>query len=120
MGSWITFRIMSPYNYALRSNDHSYVAEESLMGTPRSYYPRNQLMWRGENKLPDSYLYNDAYRASLGFKCYFAFNNINYIKDTFSNRIQYSAMAIQDSFKNNYRYSLSTYFRDYSQEYGSI
>jgi len=41
------------------------------MGAPRSYYPRNKVMWRGENKMPDSYLYNDAYRASLGFKCYF-------------------------------------------------
>ena len=120
MGSWITFKCRSAMNYALRSQDHSYVAEEALMGAPRSYYPRNQVMWRGENKMPDSYLYNDAYRASLGFKCYFALKDINYIKDTFSNRIQYSAISIQDSYKNNYRYSLSTYFRDYSQEYGSI
>jgi hypothetical protein len=45
------------------------------------------MMWRGANKMPDSYLYNDAYRASLGFKCYFTLKDINYIKDTFSNRI---------------------------------
>ena len=120
MGSWITFKVRSAMNYALRSQDHSFVAEEALMGAPRSYYPRNKVMWRGANKMPDSYLFNDAYRASLGYKCYFAMNDINYIKDTFSNRIQYSAIAIQDSFKNNYRVSLSTYFRDYSQEYGSI
>ena len=120
MGSWITIKVKSAMNYALRSQDHSYVAEEALMGAPRSYYPRNKVMWRGENKMPDSYLYNDAYRASLGFKCYFTLQDVNYIKDNFSNRIQYSAMAIQDSYKNNYRYSLSTYFRDYSMEYGSI
>ncbi len=120
MGSWITFKCRSAMNYALRSQDHSFVSEEALMGSPRSYYPRNQVMWQGENKMPDSYLYNDAYRASLGYKCYFAVKDINYIKDTFSNRIQYSAISIQDSYKNNYRYSLSTYFRDYSQEYGSI
>ena len=120
MGSWITFKVRSAMNYALRSQDHSFVSEEALMGSPRSYYPRNKLMWRGENKMPDSYLYNDAYRATLGYKCYFTLNDVNYIKDTFSNRIQYSAIAIQDSFKNNYRVSLSTYFRDYSQEYGSI
>ena len=120
MGSWITFKVRSAMNYALRSVDHSYVSEEALMGSPRSFYPRSQLLQRGENKLPDSYLYNDAYRASLGFKCYFALQDVNYIKNTFSNRIQYSAIAIQDSFKNNYRMSLSTYFRDYSQEYGSI
>ena len=120
MGSWITFRVRSAMNYALRSVDHSYVSEEALMGSPRSFYPRSRLLYRGENKLPDSYLYNDAYRASLGYKCYFTLQDINYIKDTYSNRIQYSAIAIQDSFKNNYRYSLSTYFRDYSQEYGSI
>ena len=120
IGSWITFKCRSSMNYALRSNDHSYVSEESLMGSSRSFYPRSYLLQRGENKIPDSALFNDAYRASLGFKCYFALQDINYIKDTFSNRIQYSAVAIQDSFKNNYRTSLSTYFRDYSQEYGSI
>lgn len=120
MGSWITFKVRSYMNYALRSQDHSYVAEEALMGSPRNYVPRNMLGWKGNNKLPDSSLYNDAYRATLGFKCYFTLSNVNYIKDTFSNRIQYSAISIQDSFKNNYRYSLSTYFRDYSQEYGSI
>ena len=120
MGSWITLQVRSSCNYALRSNDHSYVAEEALMGSPRSFYPRSKLLWRGNNKMPDSYLYNDAYRATLGYKCYFTLEDINYIKNTFSNRIQYSAMAIQDSFKNNYRYSLSTYFRDYSSEYGGI
>jgi hypothetical protein len=71
MGSWITFKLKSSYNYALRSNDHSYVSEEALMGTCRSYYPRSNLLFLGENKLPDSYLYNDAYRATLGYKCYF-------------------------------------------------
>ena len=120
LGSWITFKCRSAMNYALRSQDHSFVSEEALMNTPRSYYPRSQVMWRGENKMPDSYLFNDAYRASLGFKCYFTLHDINYIKDTFSNRIQYSAISVQDSFKNNYRVSLSTYFRDYSQEYGGI
>ena len=120
IGSWITFKIRSAMNYALRSVDHSYVAEENLMGSPRSFFPRSHLLQRGENKLPDSVLYNDAYRASLGFKCYQAIQDLNYVKDTFSNRIQYSAIAIQDSFKNNYRMSLSTYYRDYSQEYGSI
>ena len=120
LGTWITFKVRSAMNYALRSVDHSYVSEEALMGSPRSFFPRSTLLQRGANKMPDSYLYNDAYRASLGFKCYFTLQDINYIKDTFSNRIQYSAIAIQDSYKNNYRYSLSTYFRDYSQEYGSI
>ena len=120
MGSWITFKVRSAINYALRSQDHSYVSEEALMGSPRSFFPRSRLLQRGANKMPDSYLFNDAYRATLGYKCYFALNDVNYIKNTFSNRIQYSAVAIQDSFKNNYRYSLSTYFRDYSQEYGSI
>jgi len=87
MGSWITFKCRSPYNYALRSVDHSYVSEEALMGSPRSFYPKSSLLENGENKLPDSYLYNDAYRATLGYKCYFALQDINYIKDTFSNRI---------------------------------
>jgi hypothetical protein len=87
LGSWITFKVRSAMNYALRSVDHSYVSEEALMGSPRSFFPRSYLLERGENKIPDSYLYNDAYRASLGFKCYFTLQDINYIKYTFSNRI---------------------------------
>ena len=85
-----------------------------MMGNPRSFYPKNKLFSRGENKMPDSYLYNDAFRATLGFKCYYTLEDVNYIKNSFSNRIQYSSISIQDSYKNNYRYSLSTYFRDYS------
>ena len=120
IGSWITFRVKSAMNYALRSEDNSYVSEKALMGSPRSFFPRKSVMWRGNHKMPDSYLYNDAYRATLGFKCYFPLQDMNYIKNVFSNRIQYSAISVQDSYKNNYRYSLSTYFRDYSAEYGSI
>lgn len=120
LGSWITIKVKSSMNYALRSIDHSHVSEEAMMGSERSFYPKSSLKEAGENKKPDSYLYNDAYRATLGFKCYFTLNDVNYLKDTFSNRIQYSAISIQDSYKNNYRESLSTYFRDYSQEYGSI
>jgi len=51
-------------------------------------------MWLGNYKMPDSYLYNDAYRASLGYKCYFSLQDTNYVKNSFSNRIQYSAIAI--------------------------
>ena len=120
LGSWITIKCKSSMNYALRSTDSSYVSETALMGSERSFYPKSSLKEAGENKKPDSYLYNDAYRATLGYKCYFTLNDVNYIKDTFANRIQYSAISIQDSYKNNFRYSLSTYFRDYSQEYGSI
>jgi hypothetical protein len=87
LGSWITFKVRSAMNYALRSVDHSYVSEEALMGAPRSFFPRSRLLVRGSNKLPDSYLYNDAYRTSLGYKCYFTLQNINYLKNTFSNRI---------------------------------
>ena len=120
MGSWITFKCRSYMNYALRSQDYSYVSEAATMGSPRTYFPKAKIGWKGENKLPDSYVFNDAYRTSLGYKCYYPLQDINYIKDCFSNRIQYSAVAIQDSYKNNYRQSYSTYFRDYSQEYGSI
>jgi len=71
LGSWITFKVRSAMNYALRSIDHSYVSEEALMGAPRSFFPRSYLLENGANKLPDSCLYNDANRASLGYKCYF-------------------------------------------------
>jgi len=58
-----------------------------MMGAPRSFYPRSNLKEAGENKMPDSYLYNDAFRASLGYKCYFTIEDTNYLKNNFSNRI---------------------------------
>jgi len=51
MGSWITIRVKSATNYALRSVDHSYVSEEAIMGSPRSFWPRTKLGAKGENKL---------------------------------------------------------------------
>jgi hypothetical protein len=57
------------------------------MGSPRIYYPRVSKPWLGVYKMPDSYLYNDAFRALLGPKCYFTLDNLNYIKNRFSNRI---------------------------------
>ena len=120
LGVWIRVFTYSSYPASLRSIDNSFVSEAALMGSPRSFYPHTLEPWRGTYKMPDSYLYNDAFRASLGYKCYYDLQNINYLKNTFSNRIQYSSIAIQDSFKNNYRDSSSVNFRDYSSEYGGI
>ena len=39
MGSWITLKVRSAMNYALRTVDESYVSEKALMGSPRSFYP---------------------------------------------------------------------------------
>jgi hypothetical protein len=41
------------------------------MGSPRTYFPKTKMGWKGENKMPDSYVFNDAYRTSLGYKCYY-------------------------------------------------
>ena len=53
-GAGKTRRLLLPsaMNYALRSQDHSYVSEEALMGTCRSYYPRSNLLFLGENIPP--------------------------------------------------------------------
>jgi hypothetical protein len=64
------------------------------MGRARGFYPLQQASADGGYKIPESYLYNDAYRATLGYKCYFTLQDINYLKNVFSNRIQYSAIAI--------------------------
>jgi len=68
LGSWINFNVISSFNYNLRSEDHSFVSEKALMGSPRTYVPRVSKPWLGTYKMPDSYLYNDAFRATLGFK----------------------------------------------------
>ena len=120
LGTWITFRVRSSSNLCLRSVDQSYVAEAQIMGSPRSFYPYSQLFRAGENKIPESTVFNDGFRSTVNEKWYRKLPDTPYYKNSFENRILYSEIAINDAYKNGYRTFYSTNFQDYKKEYGKI
>lgn len=120
MGSWYTFKVRSNTNLSIRSLDESHLEEKGLFGLPRGFYPLQQELENGDNKISDSYAVNDGFRSLFGEKIYMRYPDVPYIKNNFENRILYSDIAVNDAFRNGYRVFKSTNFNDYTKEYGSI
>lgn len=120
LGSWITFKLRSSTNLSIRSIDESNINEKGIFGRPRAWYPYQQDLISGNNKIPESYLYNDGLRSTLNEKYYFNVPEVPYIKNIYQNRIIYSDIAINDAYRNGYRVFKSTNYVDYTKEYGSI
>lgn len=120
LGSWITIKVRSSYNLSIRSLDESHIQESGIMGRARGFYPLQQASPEGGYKIPNSYIINDGFGATLGEKQYGLIANAPYLKNDFNNRITYSDINVNDSFKNNYRIFRGGHFRDYSKEYGAI
>ena len=120
LGSWITFKLRSSTNLSIRSIDESNINEKGIFGRPRAWYPYQQDLISGNNKIPESYLYNDGLRSTLNEKYYFNVPEVPYIKNIYQNRIIYSDISINDAYRNGYRIFKSTNYVDYTKEYGSI
>lgn len=120
LGSWITFKLRSSTNLSIRSIDESNINEKGIFGRPRAWYPYQQDLISGNNKIPESYLYNDGLRSTLNEKYYFNIPEVPYIKNIYQNRIIYSDISINDAYRNGYRVFKSTNYVDYTKEYGSI
>lgn len=120
LGSWITFKLRSSTNLSIRSIDESNINEKGIFGRPRAWYPYQQDLISGNNKIPESYLYNDGLRSTLNEKYYFNVPEVPYIKNIYQNRIIYSDISINDAYRNGYRVFKSTNYIDYTKEYGSI
>ena len=120
LGSWITFKLRSSTNLSIRSIDESNINEKGIFGRPRAWYPYQQDLISGNNKIPESYLYNDGLRSTLNEKYYFNVPEVPYIKNIYQNRIIYSDISINDAYRNGYRVFKSTNYVDYTKEYGSI
>ncbi len=120
LGSWITFKLRSSTNLSIRSIDESNINEKGIFGRPRAWYPYQQDLISGNNKISESYLYNDGLRSTLNEKYYFNVPEVPYIKNIYQNRIIYSDISINDAYRNGYRIFKSTNYVDYTKEYGSI
>lgn len=120
LGSWITLVIKSSYNLNIRALDHSNVDEKALFGIPRGFFPYFPITAKGVFKIPEALCYNKGLGKSVSERYNFEEPNVPALKNDFSNRIAYSTINIQDSFKNGFRVFMAKDYRDYSKKYGSI
>lgn len=118
IGHWVTYKICSNINLAMRDLDFSRPDEESLYGMKRGFYPLQSA--KPTNKLPESTTINSGISKTLGDKYYFEVPDVPFIKTNFSNRIYYSDVLQESAFKNGNRVFKQQNYQDYTREYGSI
>ena len=120
LGMWVTYKCLSNNNLGLRSDDKSYTDELALMGSPRSFYPLSDMYPGVSGKVEESRMLNGGYSATVGFKKYFAAQNVPYIKELFDSRIMFSNVQREDEFQNAYRIFQGLSFKDIDRQYGAI
>lgn len=120
LGHWVTFKCLTSRNIGLRSVDHSYTDEEALMGNPRSFYPYSSASTTTSQKIAESVMLNDGYNSTVNKKRNYIAPNVPYIKDIFDNRIMFSNVQQEDTFKNAYRIFQGMSYKDIDRQYGAI
>ena len=120
LGQWFTFVVRSNYNLNIRSVDDSIPDEVALFGHARDFYPHSSLSVSGSYKIPEALCYNKGFSRTVSERYNFLVPDVPYLKDTYSTRILYSDIYINDSFKNGLRVFRGTNYRDYPMTYGSI
>lgn len=118
LGHWVTFKICSNSNLALRDVDFSRSAEEAVHRMKRSFYPLQDS--NPENKLPESSVINPGISKSLSEKYYLEIPDVPFIKSSFNTRIYYSNIMQESVFKNGNRVFIGKNFQDFTNEYGAI
>ncbi len=120
LGHWITYKCLSNYNLGLRSEDYSNVEEMSIMGNPRTFYPKSDAVVTPSHKILESYKLNNGYNKVIGEQTHFALQDVPYIKDVFNTRIMFSNVQVDDNFKNAYRIFQGLSYKDIDSQYGAI
>lgn len=118
IGHWVTFKVCSSTNLAMRDVDFSRPEEEAIHKMKRSFYPLQSP--NPSNKLPESKVINLGISKTLGDKYYFEIPDVPFIKTNFSNRIYYSDILQESSFKNGNRVFKQQNYQDYTREYGAL
>jgi len=120
LGHWFTFKVMSNINVSMRDINLMNPEEQSIFGNPRGFFPLNKMSIEGTAKLPDSNIINAANTITLSNKYNFIIPDVPYIKNKFSNRIQYSDISINDAFRNGYRVFRGGNYKDIPKTYGEL
>ena len=118
LGQWVTYKICSNINLAMRDVDLSRPSEEALHGMKRSFYPLQSI--EKSLKLPESNVINKGISKTMSNRYYFEIPDVPFIKTSFPNRIHYSNILQQSTFVNGNRVFLSKNYQDYSSEYGAL
>ena len=118
LGHWVTFKICSNINLALRDLDFRNPEEEAVHKIKRGFYPLYAM--DKQNSLPDSTIINSGISKTLGNKHYFEVPDVPFIKSSFGSRIYYSNPLQKSAFTNGNRVFLSKNYTDYTMEYGSL
>ena len=118
LGHWVTFKICSNVNLALRDLDFSMPEEEALHRVKRGFYPLQSM--DKSNSLPESSVINSGISKTLGNKYYFEVPEVPFIKSKFGTRIYYSYPLQQSAFTNGNRVFEASSYEDYTMEYGSL
>ena len=118
LGHWVTFKICSNINLAMRDIDFSRPQEEAIHKMKRSFHPLQEA--KITNKLPESTVMNNGINHSLSDRYYFEIPDVPFIKTNFTNRIYYSELLREGAFKNGNRVFKAQNFHDYTMEYGAL
>lgn len=120
LGHWVTVKVCSNVNLSLRSVDHSFASEEGITNKPRAFYPLYARNTSGENKVPESFVYNDGYSVTLSTRYNYEMPDVPAVKNVFVTRVMYSNVAINDAFRNGFRIFDMMNYRDYTLTYGAL
>ena len=120
LGHWATFTVRSNINLSIRSTDSSNTQEVSLTGINRSFYPIRQMFANGNEKIPESQGYNKGISSTTSDKYNFVTPDVPAFKQNFQNRIIYSNITANDSFRNGFRLFLLDDKQDFPNTYGAI
>ena len=118
LGHWVTVKICSNTNLAMRDIDFNNPMEEAIHGSKRSFYPYRTA--DPDNHLPDSDIINIGISKTSSDKFHFEIPDVPFIKTNFTNRIHYSDVLINSSFQNGHRVFKANNYQDYTMEYGSL
>lgn len=120
LGMWVTFPLVSSFNLNVRGIDESVTDEVALNGHGRTFFPYSGMSADGSYKTPEALCYNKGFNKSVSERYNFELPDVPVIKNDFTNRISYSDIHIQDSFKNGFRTFQGQHYRDYPKTYGQI
>jgi len=118
LGYWVTIKVCSNTNLAMRDVDFSNPMEEAVHKKKRGFYPYHSIDM--QDSLPESHIINGGISKSLGDKNYFEIPDVPFIKTSFTNRINYSNKLQQSSFVNGTRIFESPNYQDYTLEHGEL
>lgn len=120
IGHWVTFKVCSNINLALRDTDTSVSTEYGLTGSYRSFFPLSSMSTKGESKIPESTVFNKGFATTVSNKIYYHLPDVPYIKNIFDTRIMYSDMHITDAFRNGYRVFQGMSYKDVTRQFGGV